>query len=94
MTDTNQNNSIGESLSQLVEIIEKLRAPGGCPWDREQTSASLLPYLLEEAYEVIESIEDGNQELLKEELGDLLLHVVFQAAISKENGDFSLIDSL
>ena len=94
MTDTNQNNSIGESLSQLVEIIEKLRAPGGCPWDREQTSASLLPYLLEEVYEVIESIEDGNLELLKEELGDLLLHVVFQAAISKENGDFSLIDSL
>ena len=79
MTEINQYKSIEDSLSQLIEIVEKLRAPGGCPWDRDQTQASLLPYFLEEIYEVIESVEEGNMELLKEELGDILLHVVFQA---------------
>ena len=88
------NNSATEKFDELIKIIKRLQAPDGCPWDREQTNASLLPFFLEEVYEVIESIEEGNLELLKEELGDLLLHVVFQAAISKENGDFSLIDSL
>lgn len=94
MTEINQHESIGGSLSQLMKIVEKLRAPGGCPWDREQTQASLLPYFLEEIYEVIESVEEGNMELLKEELGDILLHVVFQASIGKENEDFTLQDSL
>ena len=94
MTESNQHKSIGDSLSQLIEIVEKLRAPGGCPWDRDQTQASLLPYFLEEIYEVIESVEEGNMELLKEELGDILLHVVFQASIGKENEDFTLQDSL
>ena len=94
MTEINQHKSIGDSLSQLIEIVEKLRAPGGCPWDRDQTQASLLPYFLEEIYEVIESVEEGNMELLKEELGDILLHVVFQASIGKENEDFTLQDSL
>jgi len=94
MTESNQHKSIGDSLSQLIEIVEKLRAPGGCPWDRDQTQASLLPYFLEEIYEVIESVEERNMELLKEELGDILLHVVFQASIGKENEDFTLQDSL
>ena len=94
MTEINQHKSIGDSLSQLIEIVEKLRAPGGCPWDRDQTQASLLPYFLEEIYEVIESVEEGNMELLKEELGDILLHVVFQASIGKENENFTLQDSL
>ena len=94
MIEINQHKSIGDSLSQLIEIVEKLRAPGGCPWDRDQTQASLLPYFLEEIYEVIESVEEGNMELLKEELGDILLHVVFQASIGKENEDFTLQDSL
>ena len=94
MTESNQHKSIGDSLSQLIEIVEKLRAPGGCPWDRDQTQASLLPYFLEEVYEVIESVEERNMELLKEELGDILLHVVFQASIGKENKDFTLQDSL
>ena len=94
MTEINQHKSIEDSLSQLIEIVEKLRAPGGCPWDRDQTQASLLPYFLEEIYEVIESVEEGNMELLKEELGDILLHVVFQASIGKENEDFTLQDSL
>ena len=71
--------SIGKRFEKLVTIVERLRAPDGCPWDREQTSASLLPYLLEETYEVMESVDDRNWEVLKEELGDLLLHVVFQA---------------
>ena len=94
MTESNQHKSIGDSLSQLIEIVEKLRAPGGCPWDRDQTQASLLPYFLEEIYEVIESVEERNMELLKEELGDILLHVVFQASIGKENENFTLQDSL
>ena len=94
MTEINQHKSIEDSLSQLIEIVEKLRAPGGCPWDRDQTQASLLPYFLEEIYEVIESVEEGNMELLKEELGDILLHVVFQASIGQENEDFTLQDSL
>ena len=94
MTEINQHKSIEDSLSQLIEIVEKLRAPGGCPWDRDQTQASLLPYFLEEIYEVIESVEEGNMELLKEELGDILLHVVFQASIGKENENFTLQDSL
>ncbi|HJN69458.1 MAG: nucleoside triphosphate pyrophosphohydrolase [Candidatus Marinimicrobia bacterium] len=94
MTEINQHKSTGDSLSQLIEIVEKLRAPGGCPWDRDQTQVSLLPYFLEEIYEVIESVEEGNMELLKEELGDILLHVVFQASIGKENEDFTLQDSL
>ena len=74
--------SIGKRFEELVTIVERLRAPDGCPWDREQTSASLLPYLLEETYEVMESVDDRNWEVLKEELGDLLLHVVFQASLS------------
>ncbi|GIS70630.1 MAG: hypothetical protein CM1200mP10_02070 [Candidatus Neomarinimicrobiota bacterium] len=78
------NKSIGERFEELVTIVERLRAPDGCPWDREQTSASLLPYLLEETYEVIESVDEKNWEVLKEELGDLLLHVVFQASIATE----------
>ena len=71
------NKSTGNRFEELVAIVEQLRAPDGCPWDREQTSASLLPYLLEETYEVMESVDDRNWEELKEELGDLLLHVVF-----------------
>ena len=60
--------SIGKRFEELVTIVERLRAPDGCPWDREQTSASLLPYLLEETYEVMESVDDRNWEELKEEL--------------------------
>ncbi len=63
--------STGKRFEELVTIVERLRAPNGCPWDREQTPASLLPYLLEETYEVMESVDDGNWEVLKEELGDL-----------------------
>ena len=69
----------------LIDIIERLRAPNGCAWDREQTHESLLPYFLEDVYEVIESVELKDWEVLKEELGDVLLHVLLQAQIAKES---------
>ena len=68
-------------LNRLIDIVKKLRAPEGCEWDRKQTHNSLVPYLLEETYEVIEAIEKNNYIALKEELGDLLLHIVFQAEL-------------
>ena len=80
------------TFEQLVAIMRKLRAPGGCPWDAEQTHESLTRYLLEEAYEVIEAIDEKNPRHLKEELGDLLLQPVFHAAIAEEAGDFSIND--
>jgi tetrapyrrole methylase family protein/MazG family protein len=79
---------------RLVAIVEHLRSPQGCPWDRTQTPQSLLPYLLEEVYEVMESIEDGNDQGLKEELGDLLLHVLLQSRMAQEAGHFTLDDTI
>lgn len=87
MTRTKQAMS---KLKKLVDVIARLRAPGGCPWDREQTHESLKGALLEEACEVIVEIEQGNMEGLKDELGDLLLHVVFHAQIAQEARQFSL----
>ena len=84
----------GEHLMSLLAVLDRLRSPSGCPWDREQTSGSLIPYLLEETYEVIESIEAEDTESLKEELGDLLLHVLFQTSIAEERGQFTLEASL
>src|ERR671922_1414008 len=81
-----------ERLRELVAVIERLRAPGGCPWDREQTHASLRATLLEEAYEVLEAIDESSPVKLKEELGDLLLQVLMQSVIAKESGAFSLGD--
>ena len=78
----------------LIDIIERLRAPDGCPWDKEQTHESLLPYFLEEAYEVIESVELNDWETLKEELGDVLLHVLLQAQIAKESNKFDIMDTV
>jgi MazG family protein len=80
------------SLEKLVDIMTRLRAPGGCPWDREQTPSSLRPYLLEETYEVLEAIERGSVTERCDELGDLLLQVVFQAEIAAEAGDFTIAD--
>lgn len=82
----------GESIEMLLEVMRKLRGPGGCPWDREQTLDSLKSDLIEEAYEVIDAIEDGNCSALEEELGDLLLQVVFQSQICEENGHFEFSD--
>ena len=80
----------GEAFDELVRIMARLRAPGGCPWDREQTHESIKPYLIEEAYEVIEAIDGGDQEELKKELGDLLLQVVFHAQMAEEAGQFDV----
>jgi len=79
-------------FDSLVAIMKRLRGPGGCPWDAEQTHESLTRYLLEETYEVIEAIETKSPELLKEELGDLLLQPVFHAAIAEEAGTFTMGD--
>jgi tetrapyrrole methylase family protein/MazG family protein len=76
----------------LIEIMDRLREPGGCPWDREQTHDSLKKYLVEESYEVIEAIDEQNYDKIIEELGDVLLQVVFHAAIGKEDGYFNVND--
>ncbi|OGL46756.1 MAG: nucleoside triphosphate pyrophosphohydrolase [Candidatus Schekmanbacteria bacterium RBG_13_48_7] len=88
------NDKCLELFSNLLGIMNKLRSPEGCPWDREQTRISLKPYVLEEAYEVIEAIEDGDPEKVKEELGDLLFQILFQARIGTENHEFSMSDIL
>jgi len=76
------------AVRRLLEIMDRLRDPGGCPWDREQTLQTLTPYLLEEAHEVIEAIESGDAEHHKEELGDLLFQIIFQSRIAREEGKF------
>ena len=82
----------GLKFDRLLDIMRTLRAPGGCPWDREQTLASLRPFVLEETYEVLEAIEGGTPAHLKEELGDFLFEAVFLAQISHEAGEFTLGD--
>lgn len=78
----------------LVDVVARLRAPGGCPWDREQTHESLKRHLLEECYEALEAIDQGTPSLLAEELGDILVQVAFHADIAQESGDFTLADVL
>ncbi|MCL4818888.1 MAG: nucleoside triphosphate pyrophosphohydrolase [Vicinamibacteria bacterium] len=80
----------GARFERLVRLIAKLRAPGGCPWDREQTHQTLKPMTLEEAYEVLEAIDAGDPEELRSELGDLLLQVVFHADMAQESGTFDV----
>ncbi len=81
---------MGKEFDELVQLMARLRAPDGCPWDRKQTHASLKPYLLEETYEVLETIDEGDVLNLKEELGDLLLQIVFHAQIGTETGTFTI----
>jgi MazG family protein len=85
--------SAGPLFERLLGIMARLRGLGGCPWDREQTPASLKPYLIEEAYEVLEAL-DGGAEHLQEELGDLLFQVVFHSQIATERGEFTMGDVL
>ena len=75
----------GARLLDVVAVMDRLRSPGGCPWDAKQTPQSLVPYLLEETHEAIEAIESGDREHVREELGDLLLQVVFQARVAQEH---------
>ncbi|HEY4011731.1 MAG TPA: nucleoside triphosphate pyrophosphohydrolase [Polyangiaceae bacterium] len=82
----------GTTLSRLVGVMRRLLAPDGCPWDREQTFASLRKYVLEEACEVIDAIDAGDRAGIREELGDLLLQVVFQAELARREGSFGIDD--
>jgi tetrapyrrole methylase family protein/MazG family protein len=82
----------GEWFEKLAAVQARLRAPDGCPWDREQTHASLRTYLIEEAYEVLEALESGDDTKFAEEMGDLLLQIVFHSQIAKEEGRFSVSD--
>lgn len=80
----------GEQFEALVQIMERLRADNGCPWDREQTRETLKPFLIEEAYEVVEAIDEGDPKHLMEELGDLLFQVVFHAQVAAERREFTI----
>ncbi|MCK4672086.1 MAG: nucleoside triphosphate pyrophosphohydrolase [Candidatus Aegiribacteria sp.] len=80
------------AIAELIDIVRMLRSPEGCNWDRKQTVESLCPYMLEEAYEVADAIEKNDMDLLRVELGDLLLHVIMSAMICEEGGKFSLED--
>lgn len=83
------------NFQDLIELMQRLRSPDGCPWDREQTYATLAPMLLEEAYEAFEAVEtarEGNPGELRDELGDLLFQIVFYAQVAQEQGDFSIAD--
>jgi tetrapyrrole methylase family protein/MazG family protein len=84
----------GESFRRLVEVMAKLRAPDGCPWDQQQTHASLARHLLEETYETLEAIDKNDLGNLREELGDLVLQVIFHSEIAYEGGAFSITDVL
>ena len=85
---------MASQLLRLLEVMDRLRSPGGCPWDAEQTHESLLKYLLEEAYEFIEAVESGDREAMREELGDVLLQVIFHARMAEEasEGSFNVED--
>ena len=86
--------SPGVLFQRLLDVMKRLREPGGCPWDREQTATSLKPFLIEEAYEVLEAIESGRSAAVREELGDLLFQIVFHARVAEEQGDFTMTDLL
>ena len=88
------NSSAGEKFQKLVETMARLRAPGGCPWDREQTFDSIKPYTLEETYEVLDAIDRRDWSELAEELGDFLLQAVFYAQMASEEKLFEIGDAL
>ncbi len=81
-----------KNLEELIAVIAKLRAPDGCPWDREQTHASLRPNMIEEAYEAVDAIDDNDMKHLREELGDVLLQVLLHSQIASEEGVFNIED--
>ncbi len=81
-----------DNLSGLVALMARLRSPDGCPWDRKQTPESLKPFLIEECYEVIDALDEGTPDKVKEELGDLLFQIIFHARIAEERGQFTIND--
>ena len=87
------NQSVLDALQRLIEVVARLRSPeGGCPWDLAQTPQTLIPYVIEEAYEVVDALQTEDKEAIAEELGDLLLQVVLQAQIASEHQDFTLAE--
>lgn len=87
-----KENIIYQELTGLISLIKKLRAPGGCPWDQKQTKQDIGKYILDEAYEVFDSLGENNPQHIREELGDLLFQILFIAEIASESGEFSLAD--
>ncbi|MFZ5448592.1 MAG: nucleoside triphosphate pyrophosphohydrolase [Thermodesulfobacteriota bacterium] len=87
-----KNSDPGAALNEFVAIVRRLRSPGGCPWDAQQTPETLKTYVLEEAYELIEALDSGDPQKIKEELGDLLLHLVFLSDLYQDRGDFTLTE--
>lgn len=83
-----------DNFSKLVELMARLRGPDGCPWDRKQTTESLKPFLIEECYEVVDALDEGAPDKVKEELGDLLFQIIFHARIAEENRQFTIQDVL
>lgn len=93
MSNAPASTDVLEALQRLIEVVAQLRSPeGGCPWDLAQTPESLTPYIIEEAYEAVDAIRQGQPEAIADELGDLLLQVVLQAQIAQEYGQFDLND--
>lgn len=89
---TKRGNPEKAGITRLTELMKRLRGPGGCPWDKEQTMNSLTPFIIEEAYEVVSAIDSGEMEHIKEELGDLLFQVIFVSQLASEKGVFTLAD--
>src|SRR2546423_7837328 len=85
-------NAASSEFERLCDIVARLRAPGGCPWDREQTNESILPQLIEEAYELVGAARSKDLDNFREELGDVLLHIVMHAEITRETGRFDIAD--
>ncbi len=81
-----------DAFHGLVQLMARLRGPDGCPWDRAQTANSLRPFLIEECYEVVDALDEGSPEKLKEELGDLLFQIIFHSRIAEEQGSFTITD--
>lgn len=86
------NERVARALGELVEVVARLRAPDGCPWDRAQTHRTLVPYLLEEAYELAAAVSDGDPSSIQEELGDVLLQVLLHAQIEAESNRFTIAE--
>ena len=81
-----------DNLKKLVDLMATLRGPDGCPWDRKQNTETLKPFLIEETFEVVDALEEGKPDKIKEELGDLLFQIIFHARIAEEKGQFSIWD--
>lgn len=91
-TKNPKDEKAAKAFAELSAVIRRLRSPGGCPWDREQTHESLKPFVVEETYEVVDAIDDGRPEPLREELGDLLLQIMLHAQIADEDGQYDVAD--